>query len=92
MGGEDDGESGIVAPDLREDRRGGTVPKNGVGSGKSGTSKFKNGDIHEARFLRSIKCQIMGVKMSCIASGILLPGQTIVLARDMNESGNIDRS
>jgi hypothetical protein len=47
--------------------------------------------IHEARFLRSIKCQIMGVKMSCIASGILLPGQTIVLARDMNESGNIDR-
>jgi hypothetical protein len=32
----------------------------------------------------------MGVKMSCIASGILLPGQTIVFARDMNESGNID--
>jgi hypothetical protein len=47
--------------------------------------------IHEARPLRSIRCQIMGVKMSCIASGILLPGQTIVLARDIKESGNIDR-
>ena len=45
-----------------------------------------------ARFsLRSISCQIMGVKISCIASGILLPGQTMVFARDMKESGNIDR-
>ena len=32
----------------------------------------------------------MGVKISCIASGILLPGQTTVLARDIKESGNID--
>ena len=46
---------------------------------------------HEARRLRSIRCQIMGVKMSCIASGILLPGQTIVLARDIKEFGNIER-
>ena len=30
--------------------------------------------------------QMKGVKMSCIASSILPPGTTIVLARDMNES------
>ena len=47
--------------------------------------------IHEARPLRSIRFQIMGVKISCIARGILLPGQTIVFGRDMNESGNIRR-
>ena len=29
--------------------------------------------------------------MSCIASGILLPGQTMMFGRDMKESGNIDR-
>jgi len=29
--------------------------------------------------------------MSCIASGIFLPGQIMLLARDMKESGNIDR-
>ena len=45
---------------------------------------------HVARRLRSIRCHIMGVKMSCIASGILLPGQTIVFARDMKEFGIID--
>ena len=46
--------------------------------------------IHEARRLRSIRFQIMGVKISCIARGILLPGQTIVFARDMKEFGIID--
>lgn len=46
--------------------------------------------IHEARPLRSIRFQIMGVKISCIARGILLPGQTIVFARDMKEFGIID--
>ena len=46
--------------------------------------------IHEARPLQSIRCHIMGVKISCIASGILLPGQTIVFGRDMKEFGIID--
>ena len=46
--------------------------------------------VHEARPLRSIKFQIMGVKISCIARGILPPGQTIVFARDMKEFGIID--
>jgi hypothetical protein len=46
--------------------------------------------LHEARFLRSISCHIMGVNISCIASGILLPGQTMVFGRDMKEAGNID--
>ncbi len=39
-----------------------------------------------ARLRRSIRRQMNGVKMSCIASSILPPGTTIVLARDMNES------
>jgi hypothetical protein len=51
----------------------------------------KSHDLHEVRLLRSISCQIMGVNISCIASGILLPGQTMVFGRDMNEAGNIDR-
>jgi hypothetical protein len=46
--------------------------------------------IHEARPFRSIRFQIIGVKMSCIASGILLPGHTIVFARDIKEFGIID--
>ena len=46
--------------------------------------------IHEAHPLRSIRCHIVGVKMSCIARGILLPGQTIVFALDMKEFGIID--
>lgn len=46
--------------------------------------------IHEARPFRSIRFQIMGVNTSCIARGILLPGQTIVFARDMKEFGIID--
>ncbi len=41
--------------------------------------------------LRSISRQIIGVKMSCMASGILAPGQTMVFGRDMNELGSIDR-
>src|SRR5882757_5197447 len=41
-------------------------------------------------FLHSIKRQIIGVKINCSARSILPPGQTIVLARDMNESCNID--
>ena len=40
--------------------------------------------------LRSISRQIIGVKMSCMASGIFAPGQTMVFGRDMNESGSID--
>ena len=35
---------------------------------------------------RSTSRMIIGVKMSCIASSILPPGTTSVLARDMNES------
>jgi hypothetical protein len=46
-------------------------------------------ETHEARLLRSIKRQIMGVKISCIASGILLPGQTMVFGRDIKEAGII---
>ena len=38
----------------------------------------------------SINRQIMGVKINCSARSILPPGQTMVLARDMNESCNID--
>ena len=40
---------------------------------------------YEARFFRSISSQIIGVKMSCIAMGILLPGQVMVFARDMKD-------
>ena len=42
------------------------------------------------RFFRSISSQIIGVKMSCIARGILLPGQIMVFARDMKDCGNTD--
>src|SRR5262249_41914892 len=38
----------------------------------------------------SISRQIMGVKINCIARSILPPGQTMVLARDMNESCSIE--
>lgn len=38
---------------------------------------------HSERFLRSMSCRIIGVKMSCIANGILPPGHTMVLALDM---------
>ncbi len=47
--------------------------------------------VASARRLRSISCQIMGVKMSCMASGIFAPGQTMVFGRDMKEEGSIDR-
>src|SRR5262245_52422754 len=43
-----------------------------------------------AHWRRSIMRQMNGVKISCIASSILPPGTTIVLARDMNESWTID--
>ncbi len=33
---------------------------------------------------------IIGVKISCIANGIFPPGQTMVFARDMYESCNMD--
>lgn len=32
----------------------------------------------------------MGVKISCIANSIFPPGQTMVFARDMNESWSIE--
>jgi hypothetical protein len=37
--------------------------------------------VHEAGFLRSMSCQSMGVKMSCIASGILLKRQSSMSRR-----------
>jgi Tn3 transposase DDE domain len=48
------------------------------------------GPIQNAFFLRSISCQIIGVKMSCIANAIFPPGHTIVLARDMKLSCSIE--
>src|SRR5262249_13186876 len=38
----------------------------------------------------SSRRQIMGVKINCMARSIFPPGQTIVLARDMNESCSIE--
>src|SRR6476620_12331591 len=46
---------------------------------------------YEARFFRSISSQIIGVTMSCIAMGLLLPGKIMVFARDMKDCGNTDR-
>jgi hypothetical protein len=43
------------------------------------------------RRLRSINFQIIGVKMSCIASGIFPPGQTMVFALDMKLSSSMER-
>jgi len=43
-----------------------------------------------AFFRRSIRRQIIGVKMSCIARSILPPGHTMVFGRDMKELCNIE--
>src|SRR5262252_627738 len=59
----------------------------------SGVAWFVHDLAHSAtsaRWRRSIMRQMNGVKISCIASSILPPGTTIVLARDMNESWTID--
>lgn len=38
----------------------------------------------------SISRQIIGVRISCMASSIFPPGQTMVFGRDMNESCSMD--
>jgi hypothetical protein len=58
-------------------------------AGFGGQEKLlRSGLAAERRFL-SINCMIIGVKMICIASPILPPGQTMMFGRDMNESCSI---